>query len=85
MWPPLQRGPNGQIVSVKRAADGRRLRRKKTIDEEREKYRAKNGSLQNTSTDSKGTAFVILIDQKRTYQKEKIESNKQSKDGGQPK
>ena len=26
----------------------------------REKYRANNGSLQNTSTDSKGTAFVIL-------------------------
>ena len=27
----------------------------------REKYKAKNGSLQNTSTDSKGTTFVILI------------------------
>ena len=26
----------------------------------REKYRAKNGSLQNTSTGSKGTTFVIL-------------------------
>ena len=26
----------------------------------REKYRAKNGSLRNTSTDSKGTTFVIL-------------------------
>ena len=24
-------------------------------------YRAKNGSLRNTSTDSKGTTFVILI------------------------
>ena len=31
-------------------------------NEEREKYRAKNGSLQNNSTDSKGTTFVILID-----------------------
>ena len=29
---------------------------------EREKYRANNGSLRNTSTDSKGTTFVILID-----------------------
>ena len=28
---------------------------------EREKNRAKNGSLRNTSTDSKGTTFVILI------------------------
>ena len=64
MWPPPQwgprgRGPNGQIVSVKRAADGRRQRCRKIINE-REKYRAKNGSLRNTSTDSKGTAFVIL-------------------------
>ena len=30
------------------------------IDEEREKYRAKNGSLRNTSMDSKGASFVIL-------------------------
>ena len=54
-------GPNGQIVSVKRAADGRRQRGRKITDEEREKYRAKNGSLRNTSTDPKGAAFVILI------------------------
>ena len=54
-------GPNGQIFSVKRAADGRRQRSRKIIDGEREKYRAKNGSLWNTSTDSKGTTFVILI------------------------
>ena len=31
------------------------------IDEKKEKYRAKNGCLRNTSTDSKGTTFVILI------------------------
>ena len=55
-------GPNGQIVSVKSAADGRRQRSQKIINEEREKYRAKNGSLRNTSTDSKGTTFMILID-----------------------
>ena len=53
--------PNGQIVSVKRTADGRKQRSRKIINEEREKYRAKNGSLRNTSTDSKGTTFVILI------------------------
>ena len=53
-------GPNGQIVSVKRAADGRRQRSRKIIDEEREKYRAKNESLRNTSTDLKETTFVIL-------------------------
>ena len=53
-------GPNGQIVSVKTAADGRRQRGQKIIDGEREKYRAKNGSLRNTSTDSKKTTLVIL-------------------------
>ena len=68
MWLPPQwgqrgGGPNGQIVSVKRAAEGRRQKSRKIIDEEREKYRAKNGSLRNTSTDSKGATFVILINQ----------------------
>ena len=53
-------GPNGQIVSVNTATDGRRQRGREIINEEREKYRAKNGSLRNTSTDSKRTAFVIL-------------------------
>ena len=55
-------GPNGQIVSVKRAADGRRQRGRKIINEKRGKYRAKNGSLRNTSTNSKGAIFVILKD-----------------------
>ena len=54
-------GPNGQIVSVKRAADGRRQRSRKIIDEKREKCKAKNGSLRNTSTDSKETTYLILI------------------------
>ena len=53
-------GPNGQIGNVKRAADGRRQRGRKIINEEREKNRAKNRSLRNTSTNSKGTTFVIL-------------------------
>ena len=44
-----------------RAADGRRQRSRKIINEETEKYRAKNGYLRNTLMDSKGTAFVILI------------------------
>ena len=53
-------GPNIQIVSIKRTADGRRQRSWKIINEKREKYRANNGSLRNTSTDSKETTFVIL-------------------------
>ena len=57
----MGRGPNGQIVDIKGAADGRRQRCRKIINEEREKYRAKNRSLRNTSTNLKGAAFVILI------------------------
>ena len=48
-------------MSIKRAADGRRQRSCKIINEEREKYRDKNGFLRNTSTNSKDAAFVILI------------------------
>ena len=59
MWPPPQWGPNGQIVSVKRAADGRRQSSREIIGEEREKYRGKNGPLRNTSTESKETTFVL--------------------------
>ena len=66
-------GPNGQIVSVKRVADGRRQRDRKIINGESEKYRAKNESLQNTSTDSKGTTFVILIDHRSApFRKERL-------------
>ena len=90
MWPPPQWGPRGRRakwpVSVKRAADGRRQRSRKIINEEREKYRAKNGSLQNTSTDSKGATFVILKGHASApIRKERWESNEQSKEGGQPK
>ena len=53
-------GPNGQMVSIKRTGDGRRQRGQKIINEEREKYGAKNGSLQNTSTHPKEATFVIL-------------------------
>ena len=60
--------PNGQIVS-----NGRSQRSRKIIDEEREKYRAKNGSLQNASTDSKGMIFVILINHASTpFRKERL-------------
>ena len=47
---------------------------------------AKNGSLRNTSTDSKETTYVIFINHASApIIKGKIESNEQSKDGGQPK
>ena len=47
--------------SIKRAADRRRQRGRKITDEERERYRAKKGYLWNTSIDSKGATFVILM------------------------
>ena len=53
-------GPNGQIVSVKRAADWRGREAGRSLMK-REKYRAKSGFLQNTSTDLKGANLVILI------------------------
>ena len=37
----------------------------------REKYRAKNGLLRNTSTDSKATTFVILIDHRSAPMRKK--------------
>ena len=47
---------------------------------------AKNGSLRNTSMDSKGAAFCDFDKpQKRAYQKGKMESNEQSKEGDQSK
>ena len=44
----------------------------------------KNGSLQNISRDLKGAAIVILINHTGVPEG-KIESNEQSKEGGQPK
>ena len=55
------KGLNGQIVSTKRAADGKKQINRVLIDEKREKYRAKNESLRNPSTDSKRMTFLILI------------------------
>ena len=78
-------GPNGQIASLKRTADGNRERNRNITDEKREKCGAKNGSLHNASTELKEATFVILKNHTSAYQKEKIESNEQSKEGGQQK
>ena len=73
-------GPNGQIVSVKRTADGKRQRGRKIINEEREKYRAKNRSLRNTSTDSKRATFVNLINHTSApVRKEKLSSTSKAR------
>ena len=58
---PLPR--DGSMAEDHGAPEAGQLPRAWTRDhEERKKYRAKNGSLRNTSTDSKGTTFVILKD-----------------------
>ena len=88
-------GPNGQIVNVKRAADGRRQRSRKIIDEDREKYMAKNGSFRNTSTDSKErllwfwyTTQARLLEKKRlsptSKARRKATRNEFVKKGGMP-
>ena len=46
-------GPNNQVVSIKRAADGRRQRRRIIIYQKRENHRAKNGSLQKSQRTQK--------------------------------
>ena len=79
-------GPNGQIVSVKRAADGRRQRGRKIIDEEREKVHGQERILAEHLDGLESDDFCDFDrPQKRVYQKGKIESNEQSKEGGQPK
>ena len=79
-------GLNGQIVSVKRAADGRRQRSRKIINEERKKYRPKNRFLRNTSTDSKGTTYVILINYRNApIRKERLSPTRKARREAQPK
>ena len=51
---------NGQVVSVREQLTEEDRETGRSLIK-REKYRAKNGSLRKTSTDSKGTTFVILI------------------------
>ena len=69
-------GEKGQMarssVSIKRVPDGRRQRGRKIIGEEREKYRAKNGSLRNTSTDSKATTVILIDHRSAPIRKERL-------------
>ena len=66
VWPTQQQGPRGEEDQVARSSaqreqlkeEGREAER--SLMKKREKHSAKSGSLQNTSTDSKGATFVIL-------------------------
>ena len=70
---------NGQVANTERTSD-RRHRSRKIVDEEREKYKAKNGSLQNTSKDLKETNFVILNNQASApIQKERLSSTSKAR------
>ena len=64
-------GPNGQVINIKRTVDGRKQRSRNIIDDKKEKYRAKNGFLHNTSTGSKRATFVILKNNTTTCIKKK--------------
>ena len=61
MWLPQKAwprggGPVGQVVSIKRAADGCT----EIVDKKREKNRAKNTTLRNSSLNLNGVTSVIL-------------------------
>ena len=77
--------PNGQIVSVKRAADGRRQRSRKIIGEERRKQGQERILVEHFDGLERNDFCDFDKPRKRAYPKGKIESNEQSKEGGQPK
>lgn len=53
-------GPDGHIISIKRTADRRRKRERQVINKEREKDRTKDGSLGDTTADSKRSTPVTI-------------------------
>ena len=77
-------GPNDQIVSVKRTADGRRRRNRSLMKREKSA-----GPTTDPCGTPRWTRKERLCDieklRKRACQKEKIGSNEQSKEEGQPK
>ena len=77
-------GLNGQVVSIKKAADRRWQRCRENIDEKREKYRARMDPCGISRLSRKERLFFDKP-RKRAYQKGKIESNEQSKEKNQPK
>ena len=77
-------GPNGQIISVKRAANGRRQRSQKIINEERKVQGQERILAEPLDRLEKNNFCDFDKPQKCTYQKGKIVSNEQSKEGGQP-
>ena len=78
-------GPNGQIVSIKRAADGRSQKNRRIIDEERKVRGQKRILAKHLDGLERNNFCDFDKPRKRAYQKEEIESNEQSKEGGQPK
>ena len=72
------------MIGIKRAADIRRWKRRKIIDEKRIEQ-DNNAFLRNPSTGSKGATFVILKNTQARLSEKKDESDKQSKERGQPK
>ena len=78
-------GPNGQIMNVKRAADGRRQRSWKIVDEEKKVQSQERILVKHLHGLERSNFCDFDKPCKRAYRREKIESNEQSKEGGQSK
>ena len=76
-------GPNGQSVSVKRAAGGRRQCSRKIINEERTVQGLERILAEHLDGLESNDFCDFDRPQNRVYQKGKIESNEQSKEKGQ--
>ena len=76
----MREGPNGQIVSINRAADVRRQRSRKIIDKERKKQGQKRILGEHLDGLERKGFCDFDKPRKRAYQNEKIESNEQSKE-----
>ena len=73
-------GPNGQVVSVKRAADGKKQRSRKIIDEERKVLGQELILAEHLDRLERNNFCDFDKPRKRAYQKGKIELNKQRRE-----
>ena len=78
-------GPNGQIVSVKRTDDARRQRSRILLMRREKSTGPRTDPCETPRRTRKNDFCNFDRPHKRAYQKGKIESNEQSKEGGQPK
>ena len=86
MWPPLHQeggGSNGQIVTIKRIPDGKWQKSRNIIGERRKVHGREWTLAEHLDGLEKNDFCDFEKSHKRAYQKRKVESNEQSKKGGQ--